>query len=1157
MANSTASTSKKEKLPPKAKKWQKKIKWLLFLTLVAFLINGPIARWGVKRALHKSLSEQGLNGSVLVTGTLRSGFTISDLAYSGTSGIHSIHINSATIKYSILDLFDSKLKSISVKGIRATIDIAKFQSTKKHSSKKTWQAQLKLIRPWLINPDLSAEDLKITVLKDSHFLMDCQLASLQHSSGSDSFIFHNWKIHDSAGNSTPKQITSIIWKPHQAQIDHIELLPNISLNDLSLHWSPTSDLPTGNARLSLWGSSADLNIDDKITLTHTAGEIDSLLVTQQFNIQSPFQLTLSDYHISIDDYLNTPIPSWQISSNFKIKEGTIQNHPFRDATISFNQKKLSYIANIDAVALDSILDLTLDGKWTQPHNKRWWQNSTFTLNATAKELNTAARHFTNLPPEIDLSKAEFSTSTNGELIDGALKKSDFTIVLNHLKASTTPLPDIFVSGSYLPSKIINTNLKIQRPDAKEPSISAKLKYHIDTKSYTAELHSDESEPHWMNALLHAYNQPYTLTKNTKINWIGNGNHNTHSGKLSVKKLSIKPAKNAAIEIQSSASYQWPSQLNIQSFHAKQEELTTRGSLHWDGNTITIPHLTLNRYNLPIIKLSGSIPYNNSITSLEAFLRQNKTWHLSLHTDKLNLSRLVKTLPSSLPKTLTGILQTDIEITGSPITPTLKGNVSLHNVAGIADHELQPLNLKLNLASKQRVIQLNALLLEGQTQRLISNIKLPFNPHLWLKQKNLLDFIQQQNISGTASIKELPLNRFKPLLPQLKKIEGRLTADARFTGTITQPKYTINFHADLPILTPNSKILGNIKELQLKGTFDQSQHLHAKLTAQINGGDFKADIFVDTTNTQEPKWDIQLITDHALVYRDDALTSRVNANLRLLGTPTNSTISGNLNIVESLFYKEIELIPIGVPSSAVHPIQLPSLNKTNSSLPIPAPYDKWLLDLHVRTVDPILLRGNLANGTIKGALTVAGTLGKPKLNGSLDLLDLRAQLPFSELKVKHGKISFSPQNGFIPQLQIRGTSNIGNYHTDLYIYGSADAPKTSFSSLPPLPENEIMTLLATGTTTAKLENKDVTTFKALQILLRKLSENKQTPHGNRLFKTLLKTMSEMNLNIGEVDEFTGRQYSSVSYKIHRRWYLTAQLDNEQKTRGLIVYIIRFK
>ena len=405
-----------------------------------------------------------------------------------------------------------------------------------------------------------------------------------------------------------------------------------------------------------------------------------------------------------------------------------------------------------------------------------------------------------------------------------------------------------------------------------------------------------------------------------------------------------------------------------------------------------------------------------------------------------------------------------------------------------------------------------------------------------------------------------MKRFAPLftkfIPKLEKVEGTLDAQAKISGKLGKPEYVVDLKASLPFLHLDVGQLENLKNVNITGSLDNDHQLKGKMSAEINGGGLSSVFTADLTELSQPTFNVQVQASHALLYRDDKLVLRVNGDLALKGTIDDATISGKAEIVESLFYREIELIPFGVPSAAVDPVKLPKFTRVNS-LDIPAPFDKWKLDLDLRIKDPLLIRGNLGQGRVEGGLKAKGTMQEPELDGTLYLRKLEIELPFSKLAVDNGKVIFSPQNGFIPRLDIKGQSRVSKYDTNIYIYGLATNPKTTFNSYPPLPETEIMTLIASGVTTNKLENQQVMASRAFRLLLLEASKMSRKPNGNDLFTKMLENFDKFEMEIGETDDFTGRTFSSASLRLHERWNLTAQWDEDNQTRQLIVYSLRFK
>src|SRR5207244_4579968 len=158
-------------------------------------------------------------------------------------------------------------------------------------------------------------------------------------------------------------------------------------------------------------------------------------------------------------------------------------------------------------------------------------------------------------------------------------------------------------------------------------------------------------------------------------------------------------------------------------------------------------------------------------------------------------------------------------------------------------------------------------------------------------------------------------------------------------------------------------------------------------------------------------------------------------------------------------KNIDLIPIGLPG---RPAPEPPSERPQISFPNP-PLRDWKFDVAIKTKDPVLIRGNLATGGAIADIKLGGTGLRPQLQGTVRLENVEATLPFSRLEVSQGFLYFDPSDSFNPKIDLHGTSVIRDYTVRVYVYGNSLSPQAIFTSEPPLPQEEIISLLATGTT----------------------------------------------------------------------------------------------
>jgi len=303
-------------------------------------------------------------------------------------------------------------------------------------------------------------------------------------------------------------------------------------------------------------------------------------------------------------------------------------------------------------------------------------------------------------------------------------------------------------------------------------------------------------------------------------------------------------------------------------------------------------------------------------------------------------------------------------------------------------------------------------------------------------------------------------------------------------------------------------------------------------------------------------DVSIRAQGMPVVRNEFIIVRANADLSLKGTMANARLTGEVGIIDSVFYKDMELIPIGKPFLEPSAAALPAVDApSNPGSAVPAPFSGWTADVVVKTIDPILVRGNLGKGQVDVALRIEGKLGDPEPNGKARISEAVARLPFSTLEIREGFLTFTPQTGFDPILEIRGTAEPRPYRVEAYAYGRASDPQLVLTSQPPLPENEIMTLLATGTTSAGLEDSQAASSRAMQLLIEELRRGRFL-FGKQL-RPLLGLLDNVDFSISESDPYDSDLYNSATLKLSEKWYLSAGIGAEGDQRVLAIWRLGFR
>jgi autotransporter translocation and assembly factor TamB len=426
--------------------------------------------------------------------------------------------------------------------------------------------------------------------------------------------------------------------------------------------------------------------------------------------------------------------------------------------------------------------------------------------------------------------------------------------------------------------------------------------------------------------------------------------------------------------------------------------------------------------------------------------------------------------------------------------------------------------------------------------------LPFDLSKILTERK---FDEETPLTAKVQLPRSSVNFLRQFLPAITQLDGDLALDVNVNGTIAKPVLSGSGDITINMARFSNATLPALSGFHSRLTFDRDVVNFERFNGDLAGGPFTISGRVMFPKLTEPNLDFQLKAQSVLVARNDSLTARADADLRVIGPWASATVTGNVALTNSQFLKNIDLIPIGLPG---RPAPQPPSDRPDFSVTEP-PIRDWKFDVAVKTKDAFLIRGNLANGGAIVDLHLTGTGLQPALQGLVRLENVEATLPFSRLEIAQGFLYFDPSDSFNPKIDLHGTSLIRDYTVHVYVYGTSLAPEALFSSEPPLPQEEIISLLATGVTRGELiGNNNVLAGRAAMLLIQQLYQKVfkkgQTTKSNSAFDRL-------QVDIGQVDPRTGQQTATARLKVNDKFVLVGDLGVGGDFRGMVKYLIRFK
>ncbi|HEY2681487.1 MAG TPA: translocation/assembly module TamB domain-containing protein [Candidatus Udaeobacter sp.] len=543
----------------------------------------------------------------------------------------------------------------------------------------------------------------------------------------------------------------------------------------------------------------------------------------------------------------------------------------------------------------------------------------------------------------------------------------------------------------------------------------------------------------------------------------------------------------------------------------------------------------------------SIPFVwRNLGTQSALIPSSGKVSLILQSENLDLKRLAHDL--GMPPGISGIMNAKLNGDGTIADLKTQLDVQVRDLRNELWPKMEPATFELTAQTAQNRLTASGKLQQPRIQPLEITATMPFDLRKIVEARRFPD---DTPITAKARLPRSSVNFVRQFVPDLAQLDGDLGLDVDMNGTFGHPILSGAGDMTVNVARFTNATLPTLRGFNVRFSFRDNVLSLDRFGGDLAGGPFNMTGRVTFAKLTDPILDLEMRAQSVLIARNDTLTARADGDVRVTGPFAAATVSGNVALTNSRFLKNIDLIPIGLPGRPAP--QPPSERPEFFSLPGP-PFRDWKFDVAIKTKDPVLIRGNLATGEATTDLKLTGTGLKPGLQGMVHMEGVEATLPFSRLDVSRGSLTFNPKDSTNPTVDLQGTSVIRDYTVRVYVYGTLLSPQAIFTSEPPLPQEEIISLIATGTTRQELSTGNVLAGRAAMLLVqqlyRKIAKKGEPTDSNTVF-------NRMDLDLGTVDPRTGQQQATVRFKITDQLVLTGDVGVRGDFRGKLKYLIRFR
>ena len=344
--------------------------------------------------------------------------------------------------------------------------------------------------------------------------------------------------------------------------------------------------------------------------------------------------------------------------------------------------------------------------------------------------------------------------------------------------------------------------------------------------------------------------------------------------------------------------------------------------------------------------------------------------------------------------------------------------------------------------------------EGGVHASLANAKITLDPlHVTGEETDLrihgtlgLKDKRQLDVAANGSIN----------LKLAETIDPDLTASGTTTFSSGGPRPPAKPKHDRPHRL-SKRVLGSLRTCptafsQLQGTLEFNQdRLEVKsLTAMSGGGLLSVTGYMAYRHGLYA--DLALNGKGIRIRYPQGVSSAADIALQLQGSQNSLQLSGNVLITRFTVSPEMDFVALAAQTSKAQPVAASD-----------APSNHVRLDVHIQSSPQLNFQNAYAKLAGDVDLRLRGTVASPSLLGRISITEGSATIAGTRYELQRGEITFTNPVRIQPLIDLNATARVEDYDITLGLHGSVDQLAVTYRSDPPLPEADVVALLALGRT----------------------------------------------------------------------------------------------
>lgn len=305
--------------------------------------------------------------------------------------------------------------------------------------------------------------------------------------------------------------------------------------------------------------------------------------------------------------------------------------------------------------------------------------------------------------------------------------------------------------------------------------------------------------------------------------------------------------------------------------------------------------------------------------------------------------------------------------------------------------------------------------------------------------------RQMDVAAHGTVNLKLIESLDPALTASGLTHFQLTA----RGPMARPTLEGRVELDNGALTME-KVPNGINQLRGTLVFNQNRLEVKSLTATSGGGQislggaltFQNGLYANLTATGKG----------IRIRYPQGISSQTDLSLHLQGPRSNLQLAGDVLITRFTASQDFDLASLAAQSSVAH------------APPAADAFSRRVrLDVHIASSPQLNFQNAFAKLSGDVDLRLRGTAATPTLLGRISITEGSARIAGTRYDLQRGEISFNNPVRIEPSIDLNASARVEDYDISLGLHGTPAKMSISYRSDPPMPEADVVALLALGRT----------------------------------------------------------------------------------------------